>query len=93
MSIKATVSKNIYITSLDQLYKLIDTHRELLDMNQSFASFHDFMYDYYYGCQCAEDVNLRLAKDEYQIISESVDCCNVLLNHFSCDNIKFTTIE
>ncbi len=92
MSTKASITKNIYITSIDQLYKILDSNEDILSMNSNFTSFFDYMNDYYHGCKCNEEENLKLATQEYNTISISDECCKILLSYFSCETIKFAEL-
>ena len=88
MSIK--IKKNLYINTLDYFYKLIKSNDELIDMNNQFAAFHDYMYDYNNGCPCDSDSYLNLATKEFDSISNSDECISILKDHFKCDDVIFS---
>jgi hypothetical protein len=83
------IKKNLYINTLDYLYKLIKSNDELIDKHYKFAAFHDYMYDYYNGCPCSSESFLNLSNKEFDDISKSEDCILILKEHFTCDNIIF----
>jgi hypothetical protein len=85
-----SIKKNLHIKSLDYLYKLIKSNDDLLDKHYKFAAFHDYMYDYYNGCNCSQDRFFNLSENEFDGISKSDDCILILKEHFDCDDVIFT---
>ena len=84
------IKKNLYINTLDYLYKLIKSNDELLDKHYKFSTFHDYMYDYYNGCSCSQEEYLNLSEKEFDDISNSEDCILIIKEHFNCDDVIFT---
>ncbi len=90
MSISANVSRSLYIDTVDKLYQILDSHPELLENNFLFTAFYDFMKDYYEGCACSQEENLKSARQEYNTISNDESCNSILLEFFNCNSVKFT---
>jgi len=84
------IKKNLNISSIDYLYKLIKSNDELTDKDYKFSAFHDYMYNYYYGCPCDNDSNFNLANKEFDNISNSGECILILKEHFKCDDVIFS---
>ncbi len=84
------IKKNLYISTLDYLYKLIRSNNELTDKDYQFSIFHDYMYEYYNGCNCSQEDFFNLAKNEFDSISNSEECISILKEHFNCDDVIFT---
>lgn len=83
------IKKKLYVNTLDYLYKLIRSNEELMDKHYKFSAFHDYMYDYYNGCNCSQDQFFNLSKNEFESISNSEDCISILKEHFNCDDVIF----
>jgi hypothetical protein len=85
------ISKLLYIKSVEQLYRLISDNPELSE--NKLLPFVDFMYDYYHGCRCNEDYNIKMAKKEYEIISKDNELIAKIVEHFQCDGVRFLKLD
>jgi hypothetical protein len=85
------ISKLLYIKSIEQLYKLISDNPELSE--SKLLPFIDFMYDYYHGCRCNEDYNIKMAKKEYEIISKDDELITKIVEYFQCDGVRFLKLD
>ena len=84
----ANISKNLYIKTKDQLYKLIDQNDDL-SSNKIFIPFMDSMVDHYYGCRCNESLYNIKSNEEYEILKDNDDVINILKEFFKCDLVSF----
>ncbi len=84
----ANISRNLYITSKDQLYKIIDQNEEL-SSNRIFIPFIDAMMDHYYGCRCNESIYDTKSNDEYDKL-DNEEAIKLLKDFFNCEIVKFT---
>lgn len=89
----ATIIRNLVITSLEQLYKLLKNREELTEKHSQFSFFIEITRDYLKGCQCFEDVLYHLSIREYNKISDSEELINIIKNHFNCDSVKIIKIN
>jgi len=85
------ISKLLYIKSVEQLYRLISDNPELSE--NKLLPFVDFMYDYYHGCRCNEDYNIKMAKKEYEIISKDDELITKIVEYFQCDDVRFLKLD
>jgi hypothetical protein len=85
------ISKLLYIKSVEQLYRLISDNPELSE--NKLLPFVDFMYDYYHGCRCNEDHNIKMAKKEYEIISKDDELITKIVEYFQCDGVRFLKLD
>jgi hypothetical protein len=85
------ISKLLYIKSVEQLYRLISDNPELSE--NKLLPFVDFMYDYYHGCRCNEDYNIKMAKKEYEIISKDDELITKIVEYFQCDGVRFLKLD
>lgn len=83
----ASISKNLHISSKDQLYKLINQNEEL-STNNIFIPFMDSMNDHYYGCRC-DEVAFRIKSDNEYDKLDNENVINLLKDFFKCDSVKF----
>ena len=86
------IEKFLSISSLDQLYNILNSSSNLSESNPLFLSFIDYMYEYYNGCKCMEDEYLNLAKNEYKNISKSIEAKLEIVSYFECDGIRFCNL-
>lgn len=84
----ANISRNLYIKTKDQLYKLIDQNDDL-SSNKIFIPFMDSMIDHYYGCRCNESLYNMKSNEEYEILKDNDDVINILKEFFKCDLVSF----
>jgi len=87
------ISRLLYIKSVDQLYKVISDNIELSEKNNKFLPFIDFMNDYYHGCRCDEDFNIKMAKQEYDTISRDPELITQMVEYFKCDGVRFLKLD
>ena len=84
----ANITKNLYIQSKDQLYKLIEQH-ETLSESKLFIPFMDSMTDHYYGCRCDADRFDYVSNNEY-IKLNNEEVLKTLKEYFNCNDVIFT---
>lgn len=84
----ANISRNLYIKTKDQLYKLIDQNDDL-SSNRVFLPFMDSMVDHYYGCRCNESLYDFKSNEEYEKLKDNIEAIKTLKELFKCDLVSF----
>lgn len=84
------ISKTLRISTLDDLYNLIQNESNLLDSSKKLSDFYTNMFEYYHGCPCFEEDYLDRSTSIFDDIKIDPDTIDLLKKYYRCNFIAFS---
>lgn len=77
------------LTTLNRLRDFLDENVDFCNSDPTLLQFRDTMFDFYEGCSCDREDNLKKARKLYTMISKDVTITESIKKNFGYTQVNF----